>query len=108
MPYIKKENRKKFDKTISELSAKIAAEGHALGYQTLAGNLNYAITTLLQKTYRESDDGSHTFTLSYSDYNEMIGILECAKLELYRKHAAPYEEQKIEENGDVFPNDEEE
>jgi len=32
----------------------------------------------------------------------VTGVLECAKLELYRRIAAPYEDTKIEENGDVY------
>ena len=32
----------------------------------------------------------------------MVGVLECAKLELYRRMAAPYEDEKIEDNGDVY------
>ena len=31
-----------------------------------------------------------------------MGALECAKLELYRRVAAPYEDVKIMENGDVY------
>jgi len=34
--------------------------------------------------------------------NEVIGVLECAKLELYRRVAAPYEERKRIENGEVY------
>jgi hypothetical protein len=34
--------------------------------------------------------------------NEAIGVLECAKLELYRRVAAPYEDEKIAESGDVY------
>jgi len=34
--------------------------------------------------------------------NAIIGALECAKLELYRRVAAPYEDDKIAENGDVY------
>ena len=34
--------------------------------------------------------------------NAIIGALECAKLELYRRVAAPYEDDKIIENGDVY------
>ena len=40
--------------------------------------------------------------LSYSNINEAVGALECAKLELYRRVAAPYEDTKIAENGDVY------
>lgn len=32
----------------------------------------------------------------------MVGALESAKLELYRRKVSPYEDQKIEANGDVW------
>jgi len=38
----------------------------------------------------------------YSVYNEIIGALECAKQEFYRKMVAPYEDLKCEKNGEVF------
>jgi hypothetical protein len=38
----------------------------------------------------------------YANLNEMIGALECCKLELYRILTAPYEDVKIEENGGVY------
>lgn len=41
-------------------------------------------------------------TMSYTKINEVIGVLECAKLELYRRIAAPYEDKKCQENGDVY------
>jgi hypothetical protein len=34
--------------------------------------------------------------------DEVVGVLECAKLEIYRRIAAPYEDKKIVENGDVY------
>ena len=40
--------------------------------------------------------------LKYSEINSVIGVLECAKMELYRRIAAPYEDKKCEENGDVY------
>lgn len=33
---------------------------------------------------------------------EVKAVLECAKLELYRRVVAPYEQQKLELNGDVY------
>ena len=36
------------------------------------------------------------------ELNAAIGVLECAKLELYRRVVAMYEDGKIKENGDVF------
>ncbi len=38
----------------------------------------------------------------YATIVEAIGALECAKLELYRRLAADYEDQKCKQNGDVF------
>lgn len=90
MPYIEPKNRPKFDLEIENLASKVIAEGT----EGRAGNLNYSITTLLHKVLDSS-------RLGYSQYNEIIGMLECAKLELYRRKIAPYEDVKIEENGDV-------
>lgn len=60
-----------------------------------AGEVNYVITQVLVQ-YLSKD------RTSYAALNEVIGVLECAKLEVYRRLAAPYEDTKIEENGDVF------
>jgi broad-specificity NMP kinase len=59
-----------------------------------AGELNYALTSVINDYLGEG--------LSYAKLNEVIGVLECAKLELYRRLAAPYEDTKIQENGDVY------
>jgi hypothetical protein len=32
----------------------------------------------------------------------LVGVLECAKQELYRRILIPYEDAKIELNGDVY------
>lgn len=60
-----------------------------------AGELNYQITTLLQAYVDEHG-------LRYSTINDCLGALEGAKLEFYRRVAAPYEDDKITENGDVY------
>lgn len=60
------------------------------------GDLNFKIA-LLVKQYMMMNGG-----LSYTNINNAIGALECCKLELYRRIAAPYEDIKIKENGDVF------
>jgi hypothetical protein len=39
--------------------------------------------------------------LCYATINEVIGVLECAKLELYRMIAAKYEDKKRAENGNI-------
>lgn len=57
------------------------------------GNLNYGITNLLLGTEPKT----------YADYNALVGVLECVKLEFYRRAVAAYEDQKILDNGDVYP-----
>jgi hypothetical protein len=61
-----------------------------------AGELNYSLTQVVL-TYLQNNG------LSYQHINDAIGALEGAKLELYRRVAAPYEDTKIAENGDVYP-----
>jgi len=79
MPYIKPEARE----ALTSLSP------------SSAGELNYSIT-LLVKEYLE------TLGESYQTYNDIIGALECAKLELYRRKISGYEDVKIKDNGDVY------
>ena len=40
--------------------------------------------------------------LSYQTINDVLGALDGARAEFYRRVAAPYEDQKIKENGDVY------
>lgn len=59
-----------------------------------AGELNYLLTlTCLDYVQRHGK--------TYEHLSEAVSALECAKLELYRRLVAPYEDQKIQENGDL-------
>ena len=58
------------------------------------GELNYQITRLV--------DGFLPRRPNYRDLNEVVGVLEVVKLELYRRVVAPYEDVKLAENGDVY------
>ena len=60
-----------------------------------AGELNYLITILVNNYIQRVGK-------SYKNLNNAIGALECAKLELYRRIAAPYEDDKSRVNGDVY------
>jgi len=62
-----------------------------------SGELNYLFTCVLQKYLDEHK-------ISYRTINDVIGALEGAKLEFYRRVAIPYEQEKIKENGDVYDN----
>jgi hypothetical protein len=60
------------------------------------GQLNYLLTTLCQQyLHRQGTPG-------YTEFNDVIGALEACKLEFYRRAAAPFEDEKIRENGDVY------
>ena len=87
MPYIKTAKRTKYNKVLSELAEILKA----LPPEEVDGELNYVITKLLKEVY----------PLRYFHLNKAIGVLECAKLEYYRRVAAPYEDKKIQESGDV-------
>lgn len=61
------------------------------------GELNYLMSQLIRQYL-----GMHGPTVGYTTYNEVIGVLECLKLEVYARLVRPYEDKKISENGDVF------
>jgi broad-specificity NMP kinase len=86
MPYIPDYQRKQID-------GKLNYAFDWVNQDVQSGLLNYIITRLLLKASPEP---------SYTRYNELIGVLECIKLELYRRLVAKYEDEKIEENGDLF------
>jgi hypothetical protein len=58
-----------------------------------AGDLNYLFSNICALYLKEN--------LKYQGINDCIGELEGTKLELYRRIAAPYEDKKIKENGDI-------
>lgn len=81
MPYVDAEARERID---------------GGGAPETPGELNYAISRLVDD-YLLRRGG-----IRYAHLNEVVGVLECAKLELYRRLAAPYEDGKIAEAGDVY------
>lgn len=82
MPYIPKERREAlFNADAPEFEA--------------AGELNFIFTELIKLYINQKG-------MSYNTCNEIIGVLDAAKLEFYRRVVAPYEDQKIKENGDVY------
>ncbi len=87
MPYIKAAKRSKYDVVLRELTDILKA----LPPEEIDGELNYVITRLLKEIY----------PLKYFHINKAIGVLDCAKLEYYRRIAAPYEDLKIKDSGDV-------
>ena len=88
MPYIKPEMRESLDQSVQALATELA---NITDEHSLDGALNYTICRLTTMLYKER----------YFDFNRIMGVLECVKMEVYRRRAVPYEDQKIVENGDV-------
>jgi hypothetical protein len=59
------------------------------------GDLNFQITEMCLAYIAHNGP-------SYRVLNDVVGALESAKLEFYRRAVAPYEDDKIRENGDVY------
>lgn len=91
MPYIQQEQRTAFKEGLLSLDPREP------------GELNYCITKIVHDflTMRAKIRAGKDAKPNYAEYNAAIGALECAKLELYRRMIAPYEDIKIWENGDV-------
>lgn len=80
MPYIEPKDRAGID--------------YGTDFPQNCGELNYFITKILHRYIIEH-------SLRYSTVNEVIGVLECAKLEVYRQIVSPYEDNKKKLNGPV-------
>jgi len=94
MPYITKSERGVIDKILSELVLFVKTKGQ----------YNYAISKLLHQfiiSYRAEFDGQSKNSLCYDACNDVIGILECIKHELYATVIRPYEQQKKKDNGHI-------
>lgn len=90
MPYIDIAKRRILDYSINEVLQRVQYLN--LDKDAKAGVINYIISRIVSECV---DD------VRYADINMMIGVLECAKLELYRRLAVPYENTKITQNGDL-------
>jgi len=76
MPYITEQERSK-----SSLSSE--------------GELNFNIHKLIEIYLSDKSK------VGYAQYNAVVGVLECAKQEFYRRAVATYEDEKLAENGDI-------
>jgi hypothetical protein len=85
MPYIRADLRPAIDAALKPLVEHLREADD--------GQVNYAITRLLHGVYGPA--------LNYNRINRAMGVLACIQAEFYRRVAAPYEDKKIAENGDV-------
>lgn len=77
---------------IDEESRALLAEGTK---PATPGELNYVVTLVITEYLR-------TCGRSYQTINDILGALDGASKEFYRRVAAPYEDTKIVLNGDVY------
>jgi len=84
MPYIRQNRRPKLGSEIQKIVDEIET----------GGEMNFVLTRLCHLFVKK-------FGESYENYSVCVASLENAKLELYRRKIAPYEDRKIYENGDV-------
>jgi len=87
MPYIKQSARGDYIDIINAMKGEIDCT-------TTTGELNYLITRMIHMYTREHGN-------NYQTMNDVVGVLESAKAEYQRRVVAPYEDEKIEENGDL-------
>ena len=85
MPYIKEEQRRKYNAHINEILKEFGKQS-----DNVAGEFTYVVYRLLKH-----------FNGAFWLRAMGMGCVICAALEWYRRDSAPYEDEKAEENGDV-------
>jgi len=83
MPYIRKNEREILEPLVNQLANQCAT----------SGDFTYAIYLLAKRML--------PFAPTYYHLSNIMGCLDCASKEFYRRIVAPYEDKKIVENGDV-------
>ena len=92
MPYIKPQDREQYANVIDELYHTLILNNPDNSFNE--GEFNYVVSKVVNKLLNHKK--------SYATANKIIGVLECIKLEIYRRAIAEYEEEKIKINGDLI------
>ena len=78
---------------IDALLEKLQKIKHNHAESALDGEVNYTITRILDALYGMG---------GYYVFNRAMGVVDCVGREFYRRKVAPYEDEKVLENGDVY------
>jgi hypothetical protein len=94
MPYISQDLRSQIDEslTIDDCVSEIKL---IISQAKMKGVANYTISRILLNLLKPNTGWT------YSSLCDVIGTLECVKLEIYRRLISEYEDKAIEKNGDV-------
>lgn len=94
MPYIKKEERERYNQAIDKITTLLLDKFPADNNRHFqVGDLNYIISSIVWALFDAN--------VSYTRGNELVGVLECVKQEFIRRKLNIYEDLKIKENGDL-------
>lgn len=88
MPYIKQEERQKYSHILNVVEQLFEHNG------VTPGELNYLMSSIAHAYVARKG-------LHYTYLNDVLGVFTGAKDEFYRRVVIPYENKKIEENGDI-------
>lgn len=94
MPYIKQDQRTKLNPKIDALANEIYLQTSE--NMDVAGLLNYCITELMMRVIKQRFGKIRYYLLAL-----MSGVLHNVDLELYRRVAVDYENDKIKTQGDI-------
>ena len=89
MPYITPEQRPEMDALMDPIIDRI----RTLPVEEQDGALNYVMTRMLKSIYPSR----------YFHFNRALGVLTAVTKEFYRVVVGPYEDTKIQDNGQVEP-----
>lgn len=92
MPYLPPKFREELDQQCE--IGQITRYFESLDDQNFLGALNYLVYTIVRHYLFKNGK-------RYSRLAGIVGTIHCCAAEIYRRIAAPYEDEKIEENGDV-------
>ena len=87
MPYITKDRRKDYDRSIDNVQSTLTCNGDE------PGDLNYVLSRIIGRVWKN--------TPRYKTICVVIGTLVCVVFEFYRRVASGYEDKAIKKNGDI-------
>lgn len=91
MPYLKYKDK---EKVTDNGGLQLENYYSKLSAPDFAGHINYLNFWLIKNWIQKNGKKYHIFAL-------FVGTLVCCVFEVYRRLVTPYEESKIQENGDV-------
>jgi hypothetical protein len=88
MPYIQLGDKLTYEESLQDLNFEI-------NKKCTPGDLNYLLTRICLMYIQHRGK-------NYTHLNDVVGVLECCKQELYRRIISKYEDEKRDLNGEVY------